>query len=315
MKKIIAIILIAVPSLVFSGEMTFEQKVSLIEVIKSEISTRYVMEQAIPEIEGSLNSIISTDVIKNTNKHNAIAKILATVLQKHDKHFTVKWRDPKLQERLQAGEGWFSKLERKNSGFNRIEILEGNVAYIDFWGFDNLNEVSRRRAETVMEFTSEADALIFDVRGNGGGSTDMVRLLSSYLLTGRVQLNSFYWRASDATTEFWTFDHVNGKERPDVPVFVLIDNHTFSAAEEFAYNLQALKRATIVGEVTKGGANPWQFFDLIDGFQIGIPIAKAINPITKGNWEGVGVQPDVLASGKDALEIAHQNALGVLRKR
>lgn len=96
-------------------------------------------------------------------------------------------------------------------------------------------------------------------------------------------------------------------------MYVLIDADTFPAAEEFACNLQALKRATIVGEVTKGGANPWEFFDLIDRFQIGIPIAKVINPITKNNWEGVGVQPDIVSSRHDALGIAHEYVLRTLK--
>ena len=94
-----------------------------------------------------------------------------------------------------------------------------------------------------------------------------------------------------------------------IPLYILIGPDTFSAAEEFAYNFRHLKRATIIGEPSKGGANPWRWYRLSDEFRIGIPITKAINPITKSNWEGVGVQPDVAVKSINALDVAYQLAV------
>lgn len=143
----------------------------------------------------------------------------------------------------------------------------------------------------------------------------MVRLISSYLLPGGIHLNSFYWRASDSTTEFWTLATIDGEKRVTVPVYVLTSKDTFSAAEEFAYNLKHLGRAKVVGEATKGGANPWQFFELGDGFRAAIPIAKAINPATLSNWEHVGVQPDQPIVAERALELAYRSALIELKQK
>ena len=212
------------------------------------------------------------------------------------------------------GETWFAKLDRQNSGFKRIEVLDGNVGYVEFWGFDEVSERSAPRVAAVMAVIAGTDALIFDLRKNSGGSGDMVRLISSYLLPGEIHLNSFYWRASESTTEFWTLADVVGEKRPGVPVYVLTSKDTFSAAEEFAYNLKHLGRAEVVGESTKGGANPWQFFDLGDGFRAAIPIAKAINPVTLGNWEHVGVQPDQSVPAERALVVAYRSALTELRR-
>ena len=243
----------------------------------------------------------------------AVADLLTGELRRFDQHFGVQWNAPDGKASPPAGESWFAKLDRQNSGFRRAEVLEGNVGYIEFWGFDEVNERSMSRVAKAMAMVATTDALIFDLRQNGGGSGDMVRLLSSYLLPGGIHLNSFYWRASDSTTEFWTLERVDGEKRTSVPVYVLTSKDSFSAAEEFAYNLQHLGRAMIVGEVTKGGANPWQFFELGDGFRAGIPIAKAINPVTLGNWEHIGVQPDYPVAANDALAVAHRSALIVLR--
>ncbi|MDJ0764442.1 MAG: S41 family peptidase [Myxococcota bacterium] len=123
-----------------------------------------------------------------------------------------------------------------------------------------------------------------------------------------------YWRAGDRTEEFWTLDEIDGKKRPDVPVFVLTSDRTFSGAEEFTYNLQTRKRATIVGETTGGGANPGEVFDISPHLGIFVSTGKAINPVTKTNWEGIGVKPDVEVDAEHALEKATALAKRAARK-
>jgi C-terminal processing protease CtpA/Prc len=168
-------------------------------------------------------------------------------------------------------------------------------------------------AETVaaaMSFVANTDALIFDVRQNGGGSPEMVALISSYLFGDKpVHLNSIYQREGNRTEDFFTKPTVLGKKYGDKDVYVLTSNRTFSAAEEFTNNLKALKRATIVGETTGGGANPGGMFRLDEHFGIFVPTGRAINPITKTNWEGTGVKPDVEVSKELALKTAHLMAL------
>jgi hypothetical protein len=142
----------------------------------------------------------------------------------------------------------------------------------------------------------------------------MVALISSYLFGEEpVHLNDLYWREGDRTEEFWTLRHVAGvRYGTDKKVFVLTSNQTFSAAEEFAYSLQVLKRATIVGETTGGGAHPGEGAALLGRHGMFVPSGRAINPITRRNWEGTGVVPDVEVNANLALETALSIASGTL---
>ena len=198
---------------------------------------------------------------------------------------------------------------RRNFGFERVERLDGNVGYIDLRGFAGVPE-SRDVAVAAMNFVGDTDALIFDLRRNGGGSPFMIGILSSYLFNEVVHLNDFYIREKDAKEEFYTTAEVQGKRYgKDKPVYVLTSNRTFSAAEEFTYNLKNLKRSTTVGETTGGGAHPGGIRRITDHFGIWLPNGRAINPITKTNWEGTGIEPDIKVASDQALRAAHLDAL------
>ena len=155
-----------------------------------------------------------------------------------------------------------------------------------------------------MNFLANADAIIFDMRQNGGGHPGLIQYICSYLFDAPTHLNSLYWRQGDRTEEFWTLDDVPGPKMPDVPVFVLTSSYTFSGAEEFSYNLQTRERATLVGETTGGGANPGGRMPVNQRFGIFIPTGRAINPITGTNWEGIGVVPDIAVDADEAYDTA-----------
>jgi C-terminal processing protease CtpA/Prc len=161
-----------------------------------------------------------------------------------------------------------------------------------------------------MNSLARSSALIFDLRHCTGGYPDMVALILSYLFGEEpVQLNSMYWRDDDTSQEYWTLPQVPGKRLADEPVYVLIGPETFSGGEEFAYDLQALQRATLVGEKTDGGAHPGASYRLHSHFEAFIPIGRAINPVTGTNWEGTGVLPDVAVPAEQALDTAYRLAL------
>jgi hypothetical protein len=200
-----------------------------------------------------------------------------------------------------------------NYSFMKAEVLEGNIGYLKFNGFAE-EQGAMDVATGALNFLSNTDALIIDLRENGGGSPEMIRHICSYLFDQPVHLNSFYNRSNDKITESWTKAEVQGKKMTKQPVYVLMSNYTFSAAEEFAYDLQNLKRATIVGEVSGGGAHPVTTVPLANGFILGVPNERAINPITKTNWEGVGVKPDKETKASKALEEAHLLALMEVKK-
>ena len=168
-----------------------------------------------------------------------------------------------------------------------------------------------------MRFIADADAVIIDLRNNTGGNPNMVQFLCSYFVGGAtpVHLNSITSRPQRTTTEYWTLPEVPGKRMPEVDLTILTSSHTFSGGEEFAYNMSALKRGTIVGERTAGGANPAGIDIISDDYYAAIPHATPTNPITQSNWEGCGVRPHIETPAQQALEIAHTQALTRLIER
>ena len=144
----------------------------------------------------------------------------------------------------------------------------------------------------------------------------MIRFISSYLFGDQpVHLNDFYWRPADRYEESWTNPDMASVHKPNAPVYVLTSNRTFSAAEEFTYNLKHLKRATIIGEVTGGGAHPGGPAIITGGFFVNVPRGRAINPVTKTNWEGIGVIPHIKMDSEQALDKALELAKKALSER
>jgi hypothetical protein len=203
-----------------------------------------------------------------------------------------------------------AQARRFNHGFEKVERLAGNIGYVELRAFDG-SPPAGAVAQAAMQFLANSDALIFDLRRNGGGDPNMIALLLSYLYSSeeRVHINDFYQRAGDRTEEYWTSTTVPGPRFPGHDVYVLTSRRTGSAAEEFAYDVKHLKRGTVVGEVTAGGANPGGLVYLNANFAAFIATGRAINPITKTNWEGVGVEPDVRVPAEEALRTAHIDAL------
>lgn len=207
------------------------------------------------------------------------------------------------------------EMQRFNFGFQSMQIMNGNIGYLKLNGFYDTDHASNT-AVAAMNYLSHADAIIFDLRQNSGGSFEMVQLLSSYLFDSKpVHLSGFYWRPDDKHTQNWTLPHVPGKRNPEAEVIILTSAGTHSAAEEFSYNLKHLKRATVIGETTMGGAHPGKFMPVNDRFVLFVPYGRSTNPITNTNWEGVGVIPDIEVNAADALAVAKINALEKLSSK
>ena len=234
-----------------------------------------------------------------------------------DRHLTI--RAEGLPEHRSGGpmrrRGTPDDARRDNYGFRQVERLPGNIGYLRFDEF-HPSEEAKQVAAGAMAFLAGCDAIIFDLRNNGGGSPEMIRFLSSYFFDKPTHLNSFYDRTNNKTEEFWTLDSVPGKRFGEsLPVYVLTSHYTFSGAEEFSYNLLNLKRATIVGETTGGGAHPVMRVGMAAGFSMMVPYARAENPISKTNWEGVGVKPHVEIEASQALDKAKELAAAEIEKR
>ncbi len=236
------------------------------------------------------------------------AKALTLEMQKITKDKHLRFSSPRTKQPSKEKNSITRSLSRYRAPMLRgFQLFESNIGYIDLAFFGG-SEEHLSKIDQVMKDMIVADAIIFDMRRNGGGSPTTVNYLASYFFDEKLLLNSIYSRAQDHTEELWVVD-VKGTKRPKVPVFILTSESTFSGAEDFSYTMQSRGRATVIGEVTGGGAHPTRGFSLDNGFSIGIPFARTINPVTKTNWEGVGVQPDIKMPADNALEKAKELAL------
>ena len=203
------------------------------------------------------------------------------------------------------------ELRKENFGVHKIERLPGNIARLEIIFFPEAKFAAVQQGiGDLMSQVADADALILDLRENGGGDSDTVLMIASYMFDGKpVHLNDIYEREANKTTPGWTLAKVPGKRfGGKKPVFVLTSKRTFSGGEDLAYSLQMTKRAIVIGEATGGGAHPVKLVSLDDQFAIAIPNAESISPITHGNWEGTGVIPDVATTADAALDEALKRA-------
>jgi hypothetical protein len=236
----------------------------------------------------------------------------------HDRHLRVDFNPFKMPPQTAPSpedEARFHRqMEHANCAFNKVEILPNNIGYIKFDGFMDASFCGST-VVAAMGFVAHTDAIIFDLRQNGGGQPAMVTLIASYLFDRPTHLIDIYNRKEESTTQNWTLSYLPGPRLTKQPVFVLTSKRTFSGAEEFAFDLKNQKRATIVGETTGGGAHPVSPHPVGDYFMVGVPFAKSLDPVTKTNWEGTGVEPDVKVAASEALTRAQALAMEKIRMK
>jgi hypothetical protein len=274
----------------------------------------YVFPDTAKKMEQALRAHQKKGEYDAVTRGDEFAALLTTHLRvvSHDKHLSIAFSPVKLPDFTAAPKARQTEDNRKrdehiNCAFTKVEILNGNIGYVKLGGFGPTDSCAPT-VSAAMNFVANADAVIFDMRGPGGGEALTVVFLESYLFDQPTHVNDIWTRSTDTTRQFWTQSQVPGKRVGTAPVFVLTSSRTFSAGEEFAYDLQAQKRATIVGETTGGGANPFRPEKIDDRFTLLVPFGRAINPITKTNWEGAGVEPDVKVPEADALATAQKLA-------
>lgn len=282
------------------------------------INDSYVFPDVARKMEESIWDRVKKGEYDNITSAAEFAKKLTADLQavSRDKHLRVRYshrpvtmRVPGSEPTAEERENFQRFAKRMNHGFEKVERLPGNIGYIELRGFLD-PDFGAETVAAAMNLVANTESLIIDLRQNGGGHPGMVALISSYLFGNEpVHLNSLYWREGDRMEHFWTKAQVVGKRYEGKDVYVLTSNYTFSGAEEFSYNLKNLKRAQIVGETTGGGAHPGGNFRITEHFGAFVPTGRAINPITKTNWEGTGVKPDIAVPKELALKTAYLAAL------
>ena len=189
---------------------------------------------------------------------------------------------------------------RLNCGFEQVEVMQHNIGYIKLNAFPDAS-VCGESANKFLGQINNADAVIIDLRENRGGFASLVKLIAAHFFDHPVYL---YSPIEDTSRESWTHSPIAGSKLTDKPLYILTSDKTMSAAEQFTYNMKALKRATIIGERTAGEAHAADFHSIGDNFYLGTVETKSINPYSKYDWNGTGIEPDVKVKASDALEAA-----------
>jgi C-terminal processing protease CtpA/Prc len=323
MKFLIALLFAFTPVSYISAQgvtLTPEMQEEIIESINAVLIKKYLFPEVAEKMKDNLLKNLTARKYDSLTAPGAFAEALTKDLYEHSKDIHVNLSfSPKYAgelERLMKDEAYRKEFEEKeeaslrkfNFYFKEIKRLNENIGYVKFDRFPAL-KYSKDVIIHTMGFLANMDAIIIDLRENGGGQPETVQYMCSYFFDSKPRLlNSLYSREKDETVDYYTLKNIEGKRMPGVPLFILTGAHTFSGAEEFAYNMQTQKRALIIGETTGGGAHDNEFVPVTNGFVLSVSISRAINPITKTNWEGTGVKPDIEVSPDKAYNTAYYEA-------
>jgi hypothetical protein len=249
---------------------------------------------------------------------NAFADLLTAQMRdvSHDMHLEMVYSEPPLPN--QPSEPTAEELLRyrtamvqNNCTFEKVAILPHNIGYLKLNSFPDTS-VCQPMAVAAMACLNHVDAVIFDLRDNAGGNPNMVSFVASYLFDHPEYM---YNPRENISLRSWTSSPVPGNSLADKPVYILTSSSTWSGAEQFCYDLKMLKRATLVGQTTRGGAHSGTWYRIDDHYGMGIPETRPINPFSDKDWAGIGVAPDVKVEAATALTTAEELAGKQLRKK
>lgn len=300
-------------------------KASVVEDINKLLMDQYISLDTAQKLAAYLLQRLAGGGYDQMNDPEAFASALTEDLRRvsQDNHFYVAYNPAQAdlvkakeslsdQEREEAGKKEKETDRLINFGFTKLERLPGNIGLLELSFFCN-PEHAGETAVAAMAFLANTDAVIIDLRNNHGGWPSMVQLLCSYFIKGgregRTHLNSFERRYDNSLEQYWTMAYVPGQRMYEKDLYILTSKQTASGAEEFTYNMKNLKRATIIGETSRGAAHPIDQKIVQNNFIINLPIGRPVNPISKTNWEKTGINAEIAVPADQALEKAHLMAL------
>ncbi len=271
----------------------------------------YIFLDKAEETNAHLDALLEKNYFDSFTDPQELAQAVTDEMRKitHDKHLRMNAPRIATEDDSERRDDLLQNLTRYAPPMiKEVKLLDHNVGYFDMRYFGGTDK-DYADVDMVMKRLVNSDAIIVDMRRNGGGSPRMAQYLTSYFFDRTLLLNRINERATGESREMWVLD-VGGRKRPSVPVFILTSTRTFSGAEDFSYTMQQhAHRATIVGETSGGGAHPTRYFPLEAGYGVSIPFARTVNPVTKTNWEGVGVIPDVKCTADEAMDKAIELAV------
>ncbi|WP_430401616.1 S41 family peptidase [Fluviicola sp.] len=305
-------------SISVTAQEVTERNKQIIE-IADKIKEYYIFEDVANQLSDKLKSEIELKTFDGLSD-SEFAESLSSYLSENgnDLHFNVLYRPSQEEEKpvneKQLLQEYDAINKQWNYGFEKVARLDGNIGYIEYTGFPEGNKSAQQTLDAAMNFVSNTNALIIDLRNNQGGDGKMVELFLSYFFEKKTALSEVYTRYTDKISKSHTMEKVNGKKYLNRPVYILVNNRTISAAEALAYNLQQNKIAQVIGEKTYGAANPVKAFFIGNKYQLFIPVSIEKNSITHTNWEHTGIDADIKISSEKALVKAQITAFENLLK-
>lgn len=331
-RALLAVILVLVPlARVAGGEarrpVSSEEKRQAVASLASMLRARYAIAETAETMAQAIEATLARGGYDAFTDAQAFADALEVELRaiSHDKHLRVGVAPPPEPtptpgavatppnpdaERAARVTG----IRRGNNGLPRAEVLPGNIGYLEVRRLQP-PDLAGDTIQAAIAFLAGTDAVILDLRACRGGNAYVSPILAGYFFARPTSLYDMVFRGDSFTERFWTPGWLPGKRLAEVPMYVLTSAYTFSGAEALAYRFKVLKRATIVGETTGGGANAGGILDVAPFFRAWMPMGRPVDRTTGGNWEGTGVEPDLKSSAREALATAHLEAIKALRAK
>jgi hypothetical protein len=302
-------LLVCVPAMAQSALLEKDERQAVVEKVGDLLTVNYVFPDRAALAKAKIASALAAGDYDELTDPTTFARRLTADLQSvtHDKHVKV------FAASGGAPPAGGPPLPPNNAGFTRVDRLKGNIGYIKILGFAEIAPF-KLAVDQAMADVANTDALIIDLRQSGGGSAESETYFCSFFFEPRtpVHLDNFIRRkpaTNEFTTEEWWTTPVTTPYLAK-PVYLLTSKRVFSAGEAFAYHLKVQKRVKVFGETTGGGANPGPILPINPHFSVFVPTGRAENPLTKTNWEGVGVAPDVSVEPKEAFRAAVLDFIG-----
>lgn len=305
--------------------LTSLQRSAAVESIATKISERYVFPDRVPAVVAKMKQSLVSGRYDTPNP-NIFAALVTEDLRaaSGDRHMYLNFA-PAQFAAASAGSGgggdspelrklWERQARRDNNGLTDMRILPGNVRYLRITGFEWVEDQTGAAYDAAMRFLHDGDAVIIDLRDNGGGSHSAVRYLLSHFMDGD-QLDMTFLEAGQEPIQSRTLENLPAGRLKGKPLYILTNKRVGSAAEAFAYDVQQFHLGTLVGEGTAGAANNNEFWPVAPGFMLSCSHGRPVHPVSKSNWEGAGVKPDVASPAETALDTAHSLALATLLAR